>query len=291
MEYLTNDCYTDFLTVPGLQGEDFTHLANLNTQNGMQECYVKIYPTNEDSMLNEIIGYLFAKELNIPVPKYAGLVEIEIGDGKDIELQTIPPNSQWLCNQSEVIGWWTSKEKSPSLLAHFSLDKFKDLSRRSQILYSKKLTKQLTSALESAFKKKNLGPICAFDFFFSNIDRNLGNILFGDSLIAIDHGQIFGGKYWAHDFKQLAMQEHPHKIRDLVKNLQLNLPKNVIDSACLKYDEIISLIQSKPAKDVLEFLSDFSGLPHEKIFNSVDEYLEVRSMDESKYKNKFNRLI
>ncbi|MDG4811908.1 hypothetical protein P8629_02710 [Hydrogenovibrio sp. 3SP14C1] len=291
MEYLANDKYTDFLLVPSTQGNDFTHLANLNTEKGIKECYVKIYPDNEDSMVNEIIGYLFAKELKLPVPAQAGLVEIEIGDGKDLEPKFIPKKNQWISNQSEAIGWWTSKENAPSLLAHFSIDKYLELSEKSKVLYQKKLEKQLISAMEESFKKDHFGPICAFDYFFANVDRNIGNILFGDVLIAIDHGQIFGGKNWSSSLKNIATKQHHHKIRELIANLKLNLPKNVIDSACLKYDEIISLIHSKPSKDVLEFLADFNAINPNKIFQSVDEYMGIRGKDELEYKSKFNRLI
>lgn len=292
MEYLTNDNYRQFITVPKAQGVDFTHLANLNTSTGLTQCYVKIYPDDEQSLLNEIIGYLYAKEAGIPVPKQAGLVEITIGYGQDINSDDIPVKHAWVKNQAEAIGWYTSDEQTPSLLSYFGLDQIESLQKQSGALYARRINQMMVKAAKAACEKKHLGAICAFDYVFANIDRNIGNILFGSSLIAIDHGRIFGSNHWApKELPQIAKAKHKHVIREFVEQFLQDVPNNVGANAVATYDTISHLCGVKKSKDVLKFLSGFSNLDDSAIFNAVEHYLAARLKQESAYKKTFNRLI
>lgn len=293
MHYLTQDQYLDFLQVPKKQGEDFTHLANLKTPNGSQRCYIKIYPDSEQSLLNEIIGYLYAKALGIPVPEHAGLVELTVGEhNADLLHHYIPDKHSWIKNEEEVIAWWTSDESAPSINTVFGFDDLNQLREQSSEFYSQKINKLLHDAAIQACKKKHLGNICAFDHIFANIDRNLGNLLLGTNLIAIDHGKIFGSNFWKPEqLPAIADMDHPHRIRHLLNNVLQEIPEPVKMRAITQFDSIKQFCDDTSTKDVLEFIQEFQDLEPDKLNNFLSVYLAKRLAQESDYKNSFGVLI
>lgn len=293
MNYLSQDHYLDFLHTPKKQGEDFTHIANLQTPSGTRKCYVKIYPDNEQSLLNEIIGYLYAKGTNIPSPNQAGLIELTVGQqNADLLHKDIPEKHNWIKKQTEAIGWWTTDEQAPSINAMFGLDDLEKLQKQSGIFYKTKLNKLISDATIAACKKKHLGSICAFDHIFANIDRNLGNILFGSQLIAIDHGKILGSNHWQpNQLPKISQQNHTHKLSHLLNNVLNSIPDNVKMRAIAQFDSTKQFSEDNSTKQVLEFIQEFEQLDPKSINKHLSQYLKHRLSEDSNYKNSFGMLI
>ena len=130
--------------------------------------YVKDLVLQE--LINEILVYIVAKSLNLPVvDSFLGIV-----DSATLSLKKAPTASK---NQSFVFLSKISSAKDMKFHVLSACDKM-----------NKKISEDLLEWLL-------LGPSLALDAWVANVDRNLGNILYAgpQEFMLIDHGQSFGG--------------------------------------------------------------------------------------------------
>lgn len=144
---------------------------------------VKDLPSRE--LFNELFAFLVLDELGLPVPPaYLGLVPLS--ETRVVKAPVLPNGQKLVFASAEV--------PSPSLKMAAGLDGSPT---------NKKIQLCLERFVPLIAKWGQLGELYAFDSWVANVDRNLGNILFGGvstegtpSLWLIDHGKAFTSDNW-----------------------------------------------------------------------------------------------
>jgi len=212
-----------------------THTAEIEYRDGNTETsFVKIFASKIE-LFNEVIGYLIAKAIGLPVANEAAVIKIPSETLKFAELESNTANLyEWAWAVSEVPG------VSPKV--HF---KFRN---------SIGLTKALIKDVQ---KWSDLHGTVAFDDFVFNTDRNLENFLrIGKSkYVLIDHGNLLGGKpIWAINDLFSLLRQSTFNLYGLCHNKlsarawDNNIPdcdqQKVLDS-CMKHDFTVRTYSSE----------------------------------------------
>ncbi|QJF51983.1 hypothetical protein [Roseobacter ponti] len=162
----------------------FKALAKPVDESGPFAAIVKDLQPRE--LFNELFSFLVLRELGLPVPKaYLGLIPIAEGQ---LKKSPVMPNGQRLA-------FLTTEVPSPSLKIAAGL----------QGKPSKHLIDVcLDRVVPLLATWPQLGELYAFDGWIANVDRNLGNILFGrrssngsPDIWLIDHGKAFTSEHWS----------------------------------------------------------------------------------------------
>ncbi|UOA27883.1 hypothetical protein [Pseudosulfitobacter sp. DSM 107133] len=144
---------------------------------------IKDLPVKE--LFNELISFLILKDLGLPVPDtYLGLVP---AGNRQISKGPLLPDGARLVLASKDVG-------SPNLKFVTNLS---DLSSEAEAKAC------LSRFVPELAKWGKFGEMYAFDTWVANVDRNLGNVLFGGTkpdgsvdVWVIDHGQALTSEMW-----------------------------------------------------------------------------------------------
>jgi len=168
--------------------ECYTHLAQVHSPaHGPIEGFAKFYPdepAGSRGLVNEVCGYLIAKALDLPVPRYGLVISIE---GR--HLASAHPSLRHRVADSEEYPVWIAER-----------------------LRGTPVSRWIPGLHEALRSWKRLPDMIAFADWILNRDRHPGNLLqtgkkeFG----LIDHGHAFGGLVWdEHLLTPDAVFDHP----------------------------------------------------------------------------------
>jgi hypothetical protein len=154
--------YRGSVAAPGLNATN--HLAVIADNNGgLHDCYVKLMDAREPNLLCEAVGWLLARELDIPVPEFAAVVMVP---------------TQVLSQHMSLPAWTMSHSTCPAWCC--------EVVRGRSLRQIHKWFVWL--AIRRCLKSQDVHSIAAMDVWADNQDRNFGNvILAGKRYIAIDH--------------------------------------------------------------------------------------------------------
>jgi hypothetical protein len=101
------------------------------------------------------------------------------------------------------------------------------------------------SLLKRLAKSKGIESLFSFDTWIANVDRNLGNLLFGSNGIwMIDHGQAFGGPTIALD-ALVPNKSYPQKLTMDLGKLMSEVEKECVAQKCNLFPTESALVDSK----------------------------------------------
>ncbi|WP_438767938.1 hypothetical protein [Kushneria sp. TE3] len=164
--------------------------------------YLKCFPQSRHlGVINEITGYLTAKACSLPVPKKAGIVELN--DDLIASLQLAGGTD--LCRFGFIVS--ESPGKSPnSFYPHLPVEVKARL------------------ANQTLTKWPSLGKLIAFDDWLANPDRNLGNFLIAsnDEIYIIDHSNLPIGINW--QAADLVVNRHYQNMMIAILSVDGSLP-------------------------------------------------------------------
>ena len=261
-----------------------THMASIEWLDGIKRnTWVKVYGANSPrGLINEVIGYLMLKSLDLPQPELAGILELEVSEDTDPEMW------QKLSEIDRYRGFtyaWVSTDNA-------------GINQRVEI--KKENDPKLQQYLEHLFFEtlkdwKQLDKLIACDHWIFNEDRNMGNILElpNKTFSLIDHGEILTSSNWnSWDL----IQTRPINlfwfniyIKTLCKRFSstpLLIPEHAMD--CLKASKASQAKAFTEIKDKLqEYLEDLldnefldskiEGVPKKPVSEMLLEFLESRA--------------
>lgn len=254
IQYLPADHYIEFLrgASDGVSGS--THLANVQWEDGVErESWVKLYAGNKPrSLVNEMIGYLLGRALDLPMPPKAGFLLIET--------KVLNPNFVHLLSDVDryrgfTFAWVTEDVKGENLRIEI---KNNPINQNIMIDYFKECM-------------RDWGQLCnliAFDDWILNSDRNMGNSIHlpDRTFCLIDHGECMNGGDWKEsqllnpDCVHVGFAENIH-LRLLYEKhksaglFQLENTMTELDKAKQEHFNAIKLVKS----EIQEHLNDLIG--------------------------------
>lgn len=161
---------------PVTRGVSFKHMAEVDFDGHVAPAYVKIEDPGQATLVNEALGYLACRILNIPTPAYAAILDIE-----PHQLANVPGVPNWVFSSPGPVKAWAAEDMGADCLAQL----YSGLEEENDLLM--------------ALMRSPDGPkIAALDEFLANADRNNGNVLHVSAakFAAIDHGAVLGSPFW-----------------------------------------------------------------------------------------------
>lgn len=261
LQYLSFSHYRKFLrsAVDGCMGIG-THVAEIMWDDGIcRESFVKFYRHDKKrALLNEAIGFLLIKSLELPQPELGGFLQYKISETGTPELWKDASDIEKY--RGEIIAWVTTNTNG--------------LNKRIEITEQKdsKIQAYLISQVEESLKHWNhLPELILCDDWLANDDRNLGNLLElpNRTFTLIDHGGILYGDNWsAWDIMQA------RTINGQFQKWYAQIYKKKFGSGLFwKQDLVAELVELK--KKHIQGLNKVRG----ELFTLVDEFIDSEELD------------
>ncbi|NWK52192.1 hypothetical protein HYG89_06405 [Acinetobacter sp. SwsAc5] len=184
IQYLPSSNYVEYLrgSTDGVSGA--THLATIKWEDDVErDSWVKIYAGNKPrSLINEMIGYLLGRALNLPMPPRAGFLLLE---NKMLNPSFVNVLSEVDRYRGFTFAWVSEDVKGKNL--------------RIEIENNPNAMKVMLEYFSSCMKDwSHLSNLIAFDDWILNTDRNMGNSIHlpDKTFSLIDHGECMHGGNW-----------------------------------------------------------------------------------------------
>lgn len=184
IQYLPSSHYIGYLgrANDGVSGA--THMATIKWEDGVErDTWVKIYTGDKPrSLINEMIGYLLGKALNLPMPPKAGFLLVE---NKFLAPSLVSQLSEVDRYRGFTFAWVTEDVKGQNL--------------RIEIENNPAIMNVMLDYFSSCMKDWDLlSKLVAFDDWILNTDRNMGNSIHlpDKTFSLIDHGECMHGGNW-----------------------------------------------------------------------------------------------
>lgn len=251
IQYLQSSDYIEYLrgATDGVSGA--THMASIKWNDGVErDSWVKIYAGNKPrSLINEMIGYLLGKALNLPMPPRAGFLLLET--------KILDPNFVNLLSEVDryrgfTFAWVTEDIKGKNL--------------RIEIENNPSIMNVMVEYFSSCMKDwEYLSDLIAFDDWILNTDRNMGNSIHlpDKTFSLIDHGECLHGGDW----KESQLLNYDCSHIGFANNIHLKLLHDRNASA--------GLFQYENTMQELEL----AKLEHQKAFQKVENELKIHLQD------------
>lgn len=256
IEIVQSTGYLAFLEPVKESVECYTHLGLIHsTVNGTYSGYIKFYPDElggSKGLVNEACGYLLAKVLNIPVPRYAMILIVE----RERLIEAHRGRQKILAVEPSWATWVTEQAKGVPISFHDE------------------------KTLDTLRKWDHLPALIAFDDWVLNSDRSLANLVRGAKghFTAIDHGHIFGGLRWDRDLLTTDLPfRHPLLVELWGGNPPLAVKSRILDAAQKHQSNFLKI--KVDLEDMLENLLD----------NEADKY-QLMSFLEHRANQSYDRL-
>ncbi|WP_180116127.1 hypothetical protein [Acinetobacter sp. YH12140] len=261
LQYLPFSYYRKFLrsAIDGCMGVG-THVAEVLWEDGIcRESFVKFYKHDKKrALLNEAIGFLLIRSLNLPQPELGGFLQYKISETETPELWK--EASELEKYRGEVIAWVTTNTNG--------LNKRIEITQQQDPQIKEYLANQLRESLK---KWCHLPELILCDDWLANDDRNLGNLLElpNRTFTLIDHGGILYGDNWT--------------VWDIMQS-------RIINGPCQKW--YTQIYRSKFGEDLFwkqELLNELTELKQkhiiglnqvkEELFSLIDEFTDSEEVD------------
>ncbi|MEO9280471.1 hypothetical protein ABFY81_11210 [Acinetobacter sp. WA-87] len=261
LQYLPFSCYRKFLrpAVDGCMGIG-THVAEIIWDDGIcRESFVKFYKHDKKrALLNEAIGFLIIRSLDLPQPDLGGFLQYQISETENPELWK--DASELEKYKGEVLAWVTTNTNG--------------INKRIEITQQQnpEIKQYLSNQLQESLKKwQHLPDLILCDDWLANDDRNLGNLLElpNRTFTLIDHGGILYGDNWsAWDIMQSRIINGPFQ------KWYTQIYRSKFDEGLFWKQELLSELTELKKKHII-------GLEKikQELFALIDEFIDSEEVD------------
>ena len=288
IQYLPSDMYIEYLrgATDGVSGA--THLASVKWNDGIErDSWVKIYAENKPrGLINEMIGYLLGKSLNLPIPPKAGFLQIENKVLHPNLVSLLSPVDQY---RGFTFAWVSEDVQGDNL--------------RIEIENNPSSMNVLIEYFSSCMKDwSELPSLIAFDDWILNSDRNLGNSIHlpDKTFCLIDHGECLKGGSWK---EPELLDTNCHHI-GFANNLHLRLlhekhkPANLfqieqtlseLENAKLNHFSALQQVATEIQSHLNDLIGDelietgIENIPPYPVSDTVLNFLKIRAKEVKKF--------
>lgn len=254
-----------------------TYKGEILTHDGTAHAIIKDIPGIE--LANELLAALLGQKLGLPIPQcYLTLVDKGV---MQTEYALKTTNGKSLVFSSKDVSIPNTAVK---ILASAQNDK------KNITLKDIQSTATFKAMASSLIQWDKLGDLYAFDSWVANVDRHMGNILWGgqDKIWLIDHGHCFSGPDWSPNNLD-ATNVYSNKLANWLTPSMSDTQRKKTSSAVSKIAGTISsenITQSVENSRISEFLpgtyisalEDFLNLRKSETQNFSDIALNVSGL-------------